>query len=151
MLSPEPSNVLRSGAKAFSPANGDPRFSRTTPDAHLARIEEAEAADAIGSTKVWAGRILRDRIRKAPVYSDGRKQMLQQMQGRAVAAEQAAAKRQKTAAPSTFQLAPAAGGSRYPQSAITLGGDADSPLVPIAFDGAAWSSRDLPCRPCRFS
>ena len=88
MLSPEPSNVLRSGAKAFSPANGDPRFSRTTPDAHLARIEEAEAADASGSTKVWAGRILRDRSRKAPVYSDGRKQMLQLMQGRAVAAEQ---------------------------------------------------------------
>ena len=98
--------MLRFGAEASSPANGDPRSSRTTPNALLARIEEAEAADASGSTKAWAGRILRDRSRKAPVYSDGRKQMLQLMQGKTVAAEKAAVERLRGKQVHVASLAP---------------------------------------------
>ena len=59
MLSPEPSLVLRSGAQAFSPAEGDPRVSRSTPDAPSSRPNrEGEAGRSgfvVGDSSLWAG------------------------------------------------------------------------------------------------
>ena len=96
MLSPAPSHVLQTGAKVFSPAVGDPRFSRTTPDALFARIDEAEAhVGAAGSTKVWVGHILREKSRKLPVYNLHRKKCTRMLALQAAKSEKEVADRAK--------------------------------------------------------
>ena len=112
MLSPAPSHVLQTGAKVFSPfspAVGDPRFSRTTPDALFARIDEAEGRVGVaGSTKVWVGHILREKSRKLPVYGPDRKKytrMLAQQAAKSEAADRAKAKQVQADSPALFKPA----------------------------------------------
>ena len=90
MLSPEPSLVLRSGAKVFSPAEGDPRFSRSTPDVLFARLEELEPGVVAGSASMWVGGVLREKARKRAVTSPSRAVFLRKLEEKAVAAEKAA-------------------------------------------------------------
>ena len=90
MLSPEPSLVLRYGAKVSSPAEGDPRFSRSTPDALFARIEKVKPSVVVGDSSLWAGGILREKARKRAVTSPGRNVLLRKLERKCVAAETAA-------------------------------------------------------------
>ena len=75
---------------------GDPRFSRTTPDALFARIDEAEGRVGVaGSTKVWAGHILREKSRKLPFYGPQRKKYTRMLALQAAKSEKEAADRAK--------------------------------------------------------
>jgi len=90
MLSPDPTRAPPYGQQAFSPAAGDPRFSRTTPDALFDRIEKMEPGVVAGSASMWASYVLREKARKRALYSPGRNVLLRKLEEKVVAAEKAA-------------------------------------------------------------
>ena len=93
---PRRPTYCRPAWKVFSPAVGDPCFSRTTPDALFARIDEAEDRVGVaGSTKVWAGHILREKSRKLPFYGPQRKKYTRMLALQAAKSEKEAADRAK--------------------------------------------------------
>ena len=89
MLSPEPTRAPPISEQAFSPADGDPRFSRSTPDALFARFEEAQPGVVVGSISSWHARVLREKSRKRPVWSPGRDKLLSNPKQKATAAKTA--------------------------------------------------------------
>ena len=149
MLSPDLHLAAPFDPQAFSPASRDPRFSRRTPDELFARISKADGDRVVGSGPLWAGRILREKSRKRATTSPAREKLMKRLRQTVSQAEEAA-KPKEAATPSTFEQAPAAEGHRYARSAfITLGGDAHSPLLPVALDGP--SLGNFACPPCRFA
>ena len=67
--------------KPWSPAVGDPRFRRVTPDKLYARLQAAEHAHGVGHglvgmTSTWVGLIYSREARKLAVYNPRRKELL---------------------------------------------------------------------------
>ena len=90
MLSPETTHAPPIAEQAFSPADGDPRFSRSTPNALFARFEKAQPGVVVGSVSSWHAGVLREKSRKRPVWSPGRDKLLSKLEQKAMAAETAA-------------------------------------------------------------
>ena len=94
MLSPEPSGARLSRKSVGSPASGDPRFSRRTPDELYARLAIAKAdVGAVGHRSLWAGHVLRKRAIRRPLRSPTREKLVKRLQHATTSAEGAARKR----------------------------------------------------------
>ena len=77
IASPGPAPPTPPGRKrARSPPSRDPRFSRRTPDSHIARIDAVKAVRGIAGDTAWASRLAHAYACREPLQSAERRRAI---------------------------------------------------------------------------
>ena len=91
MSTPRQARTPAESSRHWSPASRDPRFSRSTPDALIHRLDKAEHGAARLRKDWWASKIIARQAGRRAVTSPTRKKWILLLETKAVAAEEAAA------------------------------------------------------------
>ena len=90
----------------WTPGRSDPRYSRRTPDALLARVEAALSGNRVGGADEWVSRIFAGNVRRMSKYDPRRKRLLDKLEAKAVTVEKKRAEKMRKVEISTPKPAP---------------------------------------------